>query len=116
MGPIQDFQRTTKMGRRYSEEEKGRIVQGFEAFKGSVFAYSKMTGITYVTLQKWLRAGMVASHEGVQSCGFMELQIRQASFPAVGDVYVELPGGIRLRFSPGTDVAYIGRVVRELVA
>jgi hypothetical protein len=32
---------------------------------------------------------MVASHEGVQSCGFMELQIRQASFPAVGDVYVE---------------------------
>ena len=116
MGPIQDFPRTTRMGRRYSEEEKRRIVQGFEAFDGSVFAYSKMTGITYVTLQKWLRAGMAASHGGAQTCGFMELQIRQASFPTAGDVDMELPGGIRLRFAPGTDVAYIGRLVRELVA
>ncbi|MDZ4063451.1 MAG: hypothetical protein U1E22_02180 [Coriobacteriia bacterium] len=80
-----------------------------------MFAYSKMTGITYVTLQRWLRAGMSTSHGAVQS-SFMELQIRQASFPAAGDVAVELPGGIRLRFAAGTDAGYIGRLVRELVA
>jgi len=117
MGAMQDFPRTKRIGQRYSEEEKRRIVQGFEAFEGSVFAYSKMTGITYVTLQRWLRSGMDARPAvGVQSSGFMELQIRQASFSVGDDVAVELPGGIRLRFAAGTDAGYIGRLVRELVA
>lgn len=106
------------VGRRYTETEKRSILAGFEAYGGSLTRYAKEVGVTYVTLSRWLRAGILPPAEGSSSgSGFLALQVRPRSMSMeVGGVDVELPGGVRLRFAAGTDASYIARLVRELVA
>jgi transposase-like protein len=100
-------------GRRYSAQERNALLAGFEQFGGSIYAYAKRTGVTLVTLQRWLRREGHVSITGVAG-GFVEFEVRPAENRLSGVIEVELPGGLRLRFSPGTDAGYIGRLVREL--
>ncbi len=106
------------VGRRYTEAEKRSILAGFDAYGGSLTRYAKEVGVAYVTLSRWLRAGILPRAEGSSAAsGFLEFQVRQRSVSMeVGGVDVELPGGLRLRFAAGTDARYIARLVRELVA
>ncbi len=118
MRSSQVFHGFHRVGRRYTETEKQSILAGFETYGGSLTRYAKEVGVTYVTLSRWLKARMPSPVVRSSSVsGFLELQVRQRSFSMeVGGVDVELPGGVRLRFAAGTDAAYIGRLVRELVA
>jgi hypothetical protein len=91
------------------------LLRGFEQFGGSLYAYSKKTGVTMLTLQRWLRGDSETVVSGLAN-SFVEMEVRHTESRFTNFIEVELAGAIRLRFSPGTDAAYIGRLVRELGA
>lgn len=91
------------------------MLRDFEQFGGSLYAYSKKTGVTMLTLQRWLRGHSEAAVCGATG-GFVEMEVRHTESRFSNLIEVELAGAIRLRFPPLTDPAYIGRLVRELGA
>jgi hypothetical protein len=102
-------------GHRYSDEERAALLRGIEQFGGSLYAYSKKTGVTMLTLQRWLRGDSQAVVSGLAG-SFVEMEVRHTESSFSNLIEMELAGAIRLRFPPLTDPAYIGRLVRELGA
>lgn len=103
-----------RIGQRYSDEEKQHILNGFQAFGGSLYAYSRQVGVNYMTLSRWIQKSASGYPAPGPTMGFMELQIRQTHFSSSEGLCMELPCGIRLRFPMGTEPGYIGQLVREL--
>lgn len=100
-------------GWRYPMRERMALLAGFQGFSGSLYEYSKRIGVPLVTLRRWQRRDEQVSHNGVTG-GFVEFEVRQTDARSPATVEVELPRGVRLRFLPLTDAAYIGRLAREL--
>jgi len=94
-------------------QERLALLGGFEQFGGSLYAYAKRTGVTLVTLQRWLRQDGQVSLCGMAG-DFVEFEVRPAENRLSSVIEVDLPGGVRLRFPPLMDPAYIGRLAREL--
>jgi len=98
---------------RYPMRERMALLAGFQGFSGSLYEYSKRTGVPLVILRRWQRRDEHAGRNGVTG-GFVEFEVRSADARSPAIVEVDLPGAIRLRFPPLTDAAYIGRLAREL--
>lgn len=93
--------------RRYSEEEKARLLSGWAESGESRVAYARRHGVSALSLARWEKELREAGPEGLS---FVEVEVGEAARsgkrrPESGrEVMVaemELPGGARVRFYSG---------------
>jgi hypothetical protein len=104
------------MSTRAEKPEWLRIAEEFEASEQTQREFAGRRGLRLSTLQSWVyrRRHQVSA---VAEPPVRLLPVQVSSAPAAcesASVEVFLAGGMRVRFSPGTDVEYVARLVVSL--
>lgn len=95
------------MGRR----DWAEVVEQFEQSGLTQRAFAERRGLPLSTLQSWIYR---ARRQRPASAALLPVRIVEAEPASAAPIELELPSGARLRFAPGTDPAYLARLLQAL--
>jgi transposase-like protein len=93
--------------RRYSAEDRKRLIDEFRNSGLTAQAFCKQVGIHPTTLSGWMRRAAAAS------TGFAEVTV---SMPTAAPIEVDLPNGVRIRVRTTGDVSRTAELIRAVAA
>lgn len=96
-----------RVTRRYSAEDRTRLIDEFKNSGQTACAFSKHIGVHPTTLRAWLRQAAAASS------GFAEVTV---SMPSAAPIEVDLPNGVRIRVRTTGDVSRTAELIRAVAA
>ena len=104
------------MLKRVENPEWLRTAEQFEASGLTQREFAQSRGLRLSTLQSWVyRRRRQVSTEAPPPVRLLPVQVSPAPLAAEGErVEVTTASGLRVRFSPGTDVDYVARLVAAL--
>lgn len=94
--------------RRYSEEERAKILRAHARFEGSQASFCREHEVSVGTLQNWLRA-MRAGQQARP--GFVEVHSRGV---VDGGAITLRAGGVEVSFSSRPEPEYLAKVLRAM--
>lgn len=101
--------RHRRVRRRFSAEDRARLIHEFRASGFTARAFCKQEGIHPVTLNSWLRK----AEQAKDGASFTELMVPMSE-PA--PVEMDLPNGVRIRVRNTGDVSGTVELVRAVAA
>jgi transposase len=104
--------------RRWSDEDKRRLVAETLSTGGTVHGVARRYGVNTSQLFTWrkqLRAEADRPAPTAAVPGFAAVTIAPAALTSLGSIEIELPGGERMRISGMVDPTTIATVLRVLV-
>lgn len=97
---------------RRSPKEIQRLCQQFRESGLSQAQFAAQLGVHVVTVSNWLRRFL--THRPVPSPGFVEVRAAAPSAEPDEPLIVDLPNGVRLRFTRRPDPAYLSQTLSAL--
>jgi transposase-like protein len=89
--------------RRYTDEDKARLLGEFDASRGSAAAFCRQRGLAYQTFISWRRGDRACRRATRSATEFVEFEVgspRQVQSTAVPLIELDLGGGLVLRIHP----------------
>ncbi len=103
------------MLKRVERPEWLRVAEEFEASRLTQREFAGRRGLRLSTLQSWVyRRRRQVSAVAEPPVRLLPVQVSGAPASEGAPIEVVLPGGVRVRVSPGTDVDYVARLVTVL--
>jgi hypothetical protein len=103
------------MSKRAEKPEWLRIAEEFEASGQTQREFAGRRGLRLSTLQSWVyRRRRQGSEVAEPPVRLLPVQVSRAPASDAASLEVVLGSGVRVRFSPGTDVDYVARLVGAL--
>jgi hypothetical protein len=102
------------MSKLVEKQEWFRVAEAFEASGLTQQEFAQQRGLRLSTLQSWVyrrRRQLAAKTEPVR---LLPVEVAGTPRPSTARLEVVLAGGARLRFSMGTDVDYVARLVAAM--
>ncbi len=98
--------------RRWSTEEKTRLLAAFASSGQTATEYCRATGLSLATFSNWCRRQAQATSQ--RPGRFAAVALGEAPTTATGAVTVHCPTGISVTIAVGTDPRWLGQLVAAL--
>ena len=98
----------------YSQQERTNHVEQWRKSGQTLVVYSEQSGIPFLILRYWVNSLLKKARLGKQKAGpsFIPLHITAPTpQPALGDIIVEWPTGIRITLQGGASADYIKSLI-----
>ncbi|MBU8901062.1 IS66 family insertion sequence hypothetical protein [Corallococcus sp. H22C18031201] len=102
------------MSKPVASEEWFQVAEEFEASGLTQKEFSVRRGVRLSTLQSWVYRRRRQRSSRAGPVRLLPVEVASTTQASAAMLEVVLPGGARLRFSPGTDVGYVARLLTAL--